>query len=216
MEALKDIIIPPVCPVCSKPCTEPLCTDCRQKIEVIGRDICPRCGKQLGGPVCTYCRQNTLYYYQARSFAYYSKAIKTLLFRYKEQKIYSLAGLLSRFLEACFNSHYHMQHIDCMDGMPDGHIQRLCAHLESRLKIPYANNFKKIGPAGKQKFLGAQERRYNPIGAYKVADCLGFAGKNLLLVDDVFTTGSSLNHMAKLAKDAGADRIYLLTIARGA
>ncbi len=216
LEALKDVIIPPSCPVCSSACTLPLCEDCWQSIEVVPKGICSRCGKEGlgGGQGCPYCRQDDLYYCQARSFAYYSKAVKTLLFKYKEQKIYSLAGLMAHFLEICFNSHYSLQPIDYIDGLPARHISYICQQLESRIKIPYANNFTKIGPVSKQKFLGARDRRHNMAGAYKVAHRLRFEGKNLLLVDDVFTTGSTLNHMAKLAKAAGAGRVYLITIAR--
>jgi len=182
----------------------------------MGKNICLRCGRGLEDEVCTYCQNSSLYYFRARSFAYYSKTIKTLIYRYKEQKVYSLAGLLARFLEACFNSHYGTQPIDYIDGVPGEHITGLCVQLESKLQIPYANNFIRIKAVSKQKFLGADDRRYNVMGAYKVADCLKFEGKNLLLVDDVFTTGSTLNHMAKLAKAAGAGKIYLLTVARGA
>ncbi len=216
LEAIKDIIIPPVCTVCSKPCTKPLCGSCRDEIEVLGEGICKGCGKKLEGPLCDFCRYEALPYYKARSFACYSKTLKTILFQYKEEKMYALAGLLGDFLAQSFKLHYRYENIDFVDGLPCRHISTLCGQLESKLKIPYSNNFKKIGPVIKQKSLGAQDRRYNLIGAYKVADSLKFEGKDLLLVDDVFTTGSTLGHIAGLAKAAGAGKVYLLTVARGA
>ncbi len=215
LEALKDVLIPPACPVCRKPSSAPVCTQCMQAIEVVGGKLCPRCGTSGQGETCTNCRSSELYYYQARHFAYYAKTIKVLVLRYKKQGMHTLAGLLARFLEICYNSHYSAAPIHYLDGLPSEPMARICRCLESNLKIPYANNFKKIGPAAKQKFLSAQDRRLNPQGAYKVARSLKFAGKNLLLVDDIFTTGSTLNCLARLAKRAGADKVYLLTLARG-
>ncbi|MDD3776866.1 MAG: double zinc ribbon domain-containing protein [Actinomycetota bacterium] len=214
-EALKDLILPPACCVCGRVSTAPLCQDCGQKIEIIGEDICPRCGCPHTPEVCSFCSQQSLYYYRSRSFAYYGDTIRAVIFRYKQQGISLLSGLLASWLELSYNQHYRGEDIEIMDGVPGSHIQMICSHLESRLKIPYANNLLKIRKGQEQKQLDSSTRKFNPVGDYKVRDCLKYYGRNLLLIDDVFTTGSTLNHVCWLAKKAGAAKIYLLTVARG-
>ncbi len=68
----------------------------------------------------------------------------------------------------------------------------------------------------KQKGLSRKERHANVRGAFAVDEkqAAGLIGKNILLVDDVFTSGATLNGCARILKKAGAAQVYVLTIAR--
>ncbi|MHB1348041.1 MAG: ComF family protein, partial [Candidatus Humimicrobiaceae bacterium] len=75
-------------------------------------------------------------------------------------------------------------------------------------------NILKIKKTSKQQNLGEYERKVNLEGVFKAADMLRVYKKNILLVDDVWTTGNTLNQITKALKNCGAQKIYLLTIAR--
>ena len=62
--------------------------------------------------------------------------------------------------------------------------------------------------------LGFRERKENVTGAFTVQDNVDIKGKNIILVDDVYTTGSTVNECAKVLKKNGAGKVYVVTIAR--
>jgi ComF family protein len=65
-----------------------------------------------------------------------------------------------------------------------------------------------------QTDLSGRARRNNLKNAFQVADKAEVAGRNILLVDDVFTTGSTVNECARVLKAAGCKRVEILTICR--
>ncbi len=62
--------------------------------------------------------------------------------------------------------------------------------------------------------LDGKERKENVIGAFSVEDRTAIEGKEIILVDDVYTSGSTINECAKVLKKNGADKVYVVTIAR--
>ena len=62
--------------------------------------------------------------------------------------------------------------------------------------------------------LGFRERKENVEGAFTIQNKEAIKGRNIILVDDVFTTGSTVNECAKVLKKNGADKVYVVTIAR--
>jgi ComF family protein len=62
--------------------------------------------------------------------------------------------------------------------------------------------------------LTRHQRRENLRGAFAVTDPTSFVGKNILLVDDVFTTGTTVSECAKVLRRAGASTIWVVTVAR--
>ena len=64
-----------------------------------------------------------------------------------------------------------------------------------------------------QKKLGYRDRFLNIINRYKAKNGNIMKGKGVLIVDDIFTTGATINECARILLSAGADRVYSLTIA---
>ena len=62
--------------------------------------------------------------------------------------------------------------------------------------------------------LGGMDRRENVAGAFSIEDSSLIEGKEIILVDDVYTSGSTVNECAKVMKKNGADKVYVVTIAR--
>jgi len=216
----RDIIIPPICAVCGKLNPELLCRQCRSEIEEIGEKICKYCGRPLSGADngssrCNYCRDGDFGFYRHRSFAVYKGEIRKIIRKYKYNRICALKEVMAAFLKQTYIRNYMLEKIDYMDTVPGEHMEDLCGSLSKLIGIPFAGNILKIRKILKQQGLNSVQRRGNIKGAFKVKNCLQAKGKNLMLVDDVWTTGSTLNEIAGVLKSAGAEKIYLLTLARG-
>ena len=83
------------------------------------------------------------------------------------------------------------------------------------LGIPLCENAAvKIKKNRPQHTLSAKQRAANVRGAYKVIKADEIKGKNILLIDDVFTTGSTANEMSRMLKKAGAKYILVATVAK--
>jgi len=180
--------------------------------------------------ICNLCKIEEYHFYAARSFSLYKDTIAELISLFKYRKYYYLKEILAGFLKQAYQAYYKNEKIDFLDTVPDynmtdkstddyhesNHMQVLAQSFAQKINIQFADNILKIKKTQRQQLLGRNQRITNIEGAFKVRDCLKVAGKNILLVDDVFTTGSTLNGISVTLKNAGAKRIYLLTLARGA
>ena len=220
IDIFKDIVIPPICTVCGKISSELLCSQCASEIEEIKSKICKYCGRPLPAADpdnnrCSYCRDKNFSFYRHRSFAVYKGKIKKIIGKYKYSRIYALKEIIAAFLEKTYIRNYKSEKIDYIDTVPGWHTESLCRVLSKSIKIPFAGNMMTVREILKQQGLDSIQRKSNIKEAFKVKDCLLTRRKNLMLVDDVWTTGSTLNEIAGILKRAGADSIYLLTFARG-
>lgn len=223
-DIFKDIIIPPICSVCGKIDPELLCRHCLSEIEEVGNKICKYCGRPLFlndssisgcSNGCDYCRDKDFSFYRHRSFALYKGKIKKIIAKYKYRRIYALKKIIAAFLVKTYTKNYKSENIDYIDTVPGEHMESLCRRLSELIKIPFAGNILAVRETFKQQGLDSIQRKSNIREAFKVKNCLVTWRKNLMLVDDVWTTGSTLNEIAGVLKKAGAAKIYLLTFARG-
>ncbi len=220
IDIFKDIIAPPVCAVCGKIGPELICRKCISKIEEIGDKICKYCGRPLSGispddKGCSFCRNEDFNFYRHRSFTIYKGEIKRIIRKYKYNRIYNLKEIIAVFLKQTYIRNYENEKIDYIQTVPSEHMELLCRSLSKLIEIPFADNILRVKKVIRQQGLDLMQRKTNIKEAFKVKNCLLYSGKNLLLVDDVWTTGSTLCEIASVFKRAGADRIYLLTLARG-
>jgi competence protein ComFC len=179
---------------------------------------------------CAACRECGYSFYMLRSFGIYSGVLKKLIIKFKYNKIYTLAPVLNSFLKKSYIENFINEKIDYMDtvpdynnfkdglsypaGQPDNHMQVLAKMFSGETGIPYGSNIIKLKKTLKQQNLGMYERKVNLEGVFKAVDMLKVFNKNILIIDDVWTTGNTLNEISKALKKCGAQKIYLLTIAR--
>ena len=189
--------------------------------------------KTASGRICSLCKNENFYFYKSRSFAFYEGTAAELIKKYKYRKYYFLKDILAGFLKTAYKNYYSEEKIDFIETVPDfirqrefnnfgemqeqglNHMQIIAARLSVLLNTPYSGNIKKIKKTSRQQLLDRSDRQLNPAGAFKVINRMKSQGKNFLVIDDVWTTGSTLNEVSIALKNAGADRVYLLTIARG-
>jgi len=186
--------------------------------------------KTNNGWGCSICRNSEFSFYRLRSFGIYSKVLKKLIIKFKYNKIYLLAPVLCSFLKEAYLAYYREEKIDFIETVPDftsgktvsgnslynteNHMQLLARLFSKEVKLPYTDNIIKIRKTLRQQNLGMYERKVNLEGAFKAGTLFNVLHKNILLLDDVWTTGNTLNEISKTLKRCGADKIYLLTIAR--
>ena len=96
------------------------------------------------------------------------------------------------------------------------HAEELARQLSQALSLPLISNaLLKTKHTAPQANLGKEKRLLNVQGVFQVKDTHAVAGKNILLVDDVYTTGATMEECAFVLKKAGAARVFGVTVARG-
>lgn len=232
MEALINILYPKRCFICD--CilpykeSETLCNICREKTKWIFGDICSICGKPLEEhrlEFCYDCSKRKPNYKQGRGMYVYKDQIIHSIHRYKygNRKGYgkAYAKELTRFYLEKIN-----WEIDLITSVPL-HPKRLrerafnqsaliSSILGRNLNIE-VNNFILIRTKNTkpQKDLIDSERILNVRDAFSINKKYTFLHKNILIIDDIYTTGSTINNCAKTLKENGAKNVYFLTVAIG-
>ena len=86
--------------------------------------------------------------------------------------------------------------------------------LSGKMKVPEMSRLLiRVRNTESQSLLSQKGRSENMKGAFRVSNPFKIRGKNILLVDDVVTTGNTLNECTKMLKDAGAGKIYAAVVA---
>jgi competence protein ComFC len=217
-----DWLYPPTCGGCEQ-LGERWCQSCQQSVERMLGFICPICGQnQVDGKVCLRCLSTPPHYLALRSWAAFRGKIRNALHRLKYHRDVSLGEALSRPL---FD--YLQQlgwSIDLIVPVPLG-VQRLTergynqAELLSRpLALASGVRFRtnalwRSRETRSQVGLSANLRRENVAQAFR-AETKYVAGQNVLIVDDVTTSGATLDSCATALLDVGAQAVYGLTMAR--
>ena len=212
------------------------CDSCLRGIPALSGALCRRCGAQFPSPrdpghLCSHCMDRALYFRRARACATYfateEKAgpLEKVLHRYKYGRDLSLAIVLGKVLaDRCpFPADgYDLivpvpLHLERLRWRGFNQAQLLAAELARRCRLrlnPFA--LERVRPTVPQVGLDAAARRRNVVGAFRVGDRTGIARRRVLLVDDVYTSGSTTNECSRALRRAGAEVVDVLVLARAA
>ena len=232
---LLNLVFPPVCPICQtllngKGTDLLVCPTCRTAIKPIQPPYCPRCGlpEPFGdgaGYLCGQCLQEKRYFEVHRSSGLYEGALKEAIHTFKYKGVFPLVRLFGDLLQPTLQTLSREYSFDVMIPVPL-HFRRLrergfnqalllVKELSKRIVIPYEGRvLKKIKDTPVQISLKKRERRKNLIGVFQVKDSKAIIGKSVVLVDDVYTTGTTVNECSRALLKAGAERVAVLTVAR--
>lgn len=225
-ERIKTFLFPRVlCLSCDEPRQidpgKPLCDSCLTELEALRLTyhICPHCLSPIRhGDPCRYCADGGMRHISAAyaPFSYHGVSQK-LISRLKFQSIARAAQPLADAMLDCLAG----ASFDLMVPVPlhPGDLRRrgfnqselICSLMEKSGAPPYENALIKIKKTKKQSSLSHQERENNVMDAYLCV--LPLWGKNVLLVDDVRTTGHTARACALELLRGGASRVSLLTAA---
>lgn len=213
-----DFIFPPHCLYCGR-LGRFICDDCRGKIIRIKRQSCPFCHKESeAGSSCPTChRSHRLYGVRALGF-FHDPILKQIIHQFKYEGISAAGGELAEMLAPLVGA------VDILTFAPvtrqrynqRGYNQAeiLAIGLGSLLEKPVYRGLKKIRQTKRQVGLKRRERLANLEGAFVTADPEMIVGKEVLVIDDVLTTGATLEECAKVLRKVGAKRVRGLVLAR--
>ncbi len=171
--------------------------------------------------ICTVCREGLANFDAAYSFGSYDGPLQQLIHLFKYAKVETLAQPLSHFLLQALPLEANF---DLIVAMPMHWRKRwergfnqaelLAAPVARRYGLPLATNLRRTRYTKSQAGLTESARRDNLRGSFCVHRPDQLAGKRILLVDDVFTTGATLRAAAGVLKSAGTAHVSALTLAR--
>ncbi len=229
------IIFPTSCASCHTPLRDDpipfICRTCWKTLLPISGPCCPHCGGPFASPValqhsptheCGACRTKPPAFTQTWSIFSYQSPLKEAitLFKYRGKR-----SLSTHLIQAMVPALPILPVIDVLMAVPL-HPQRLrereynqsllLAHrLKQHLKIPLlVSCLTRIRPTVPQTSLSRKERLTNLRRAFKVDNPSLITGQRILLIDDVYTTGTTLHECAKTLRKAGSGPVYGLTLAR--
>ena len=219
---LLDWVLPPTCPGCGLE-GEIICDDCQSKIiRVVGR-VCKFCGQPVkGSDICGPCRNDDHAYEAYRAYGYYTGVLREAVLRLKYQNDIGISRVLAKFLEDVVRS--TSWEYDIIIPIPlsakklaERHYNqasRLAKPLAALLEKPFRPHaLRRIREVGSQVGLDMRARLENVTNAFR-AEPKEVKGKNILLVDDVFTTGATMESAASELKIAGAKQVFALTLGK--
>ena len=224
-----DLLFPQFCLGCQKE-GDYLCQDCQATLEISQYRYC-LCKKPIRlpeGGKCRFCQSkklNGLYF----ALSYQNNLVQKLIRKFKyEIFLKELAKPLTSLIITYFQ---------LLDNKPDfsnfilipvplekkklkkrgfNQAEEIAKEISIFLKIPLVNNILiKIRETLPQVELSDKEREENILGAFSCQNKNEIKGKKILLVDDVYTTGSTLEECARVLKEAGAKEVWGLVVARG-
>jgi ComF family protein len=231
--ALLDIVFPRACAACGGPVGAEslhLCRDCLLAIEIIQSPYCARCGDPVSGRieheyVCSACRATPPAFDLARSAARFQGGLREALHTFKYGNGVHLRSDLGMLLRACVETHYAVSDFDALTYVPLYHAKErertynqshvLAAELARALGKLVFRHVARVRATPSQTTLTTRERALNVKNAFQVLERRWLEGRSVLLIDDVMTTGATVNEVARVLKEAGAPRVLVATVARG-
>lgn len=215
---LLTVLLPQRCAVCRLPGIA-LCPTCRSALVRIVPPTCERCGAPGPWPVrrCPECARRRLGFARARSAIVYDDRARALVGAWKERGRRDLA-LIAAELVAESIVRPDVDAVCFVPGDPDrtlrrGHVTacRLARELAERWHLPCEELLRRPEPGQRQRALPRAERRSNVTSAFVATRP---APRRVCLVDDVYTTGSTVAACARRLRAAGAAHVEVVCLAR--
>lgn len=230
--AVLDLFYPPHCAVCERPFLEDerafICGECEGQIERIDQRHLCRCGIPLPDVVglCPACGSNQPVLEQIRSFGWYEEradpthVLSALIKIFKYSGERALAPLLASYLDQAGQTVRPLiEQITFVPMHPKAERQRgfnqaelVARELGKLWAIPVVSTLEKTKDTKPQASLLKAARQENIRGAFRLAKFI--LCDSILIVDDVCTTGATLNECGRMLKESGVARVYGLTVAR--
>ena len=227
------LLFPGECEICGIELTEvsriPVCSACLNKpYSKPAEFACSTCGTPFlnDWPLrpdgrCALCRTGAAGFEGAYSFGPYDEPLSQLIHLFKYRRVRTLARPLGELLHRALPQNGQF---DAIVPVPlhwrkqwkRGFNQSLflAQELRRHTGLPVIQGLRRQRFTAAQAGLTNSQRRHNVASAFAIRNAQQVAGKKILLIDDVMTTGSTLAAAANVLRRAGAARVTVLTLAR--
>lgn len=242
-ESLFTTFFPADCRICNNPLSSisrlPVCTKCLGTIHPITGTLCSVCGERIltpylagqdAGPQCGVCRQAGPKYERAVAFGSYEGALRELIHLLKYDGVRPAAAILGQklapiiaslepgFSDACVlvipvplhvskRKQREFNQAELIARAALKHLANMRFELRTEILGRRRETLSQIG-------LSSHQRRENLRGAFTVTRPDTVKGREILLVDDVLTTGTTASECARVLRRAGASKVWVGTVAR--
>lgn len=232
LAAFLDLLLPPFCLSCDTPLGPSpeflFCPSCLARLRFITSPLCPCCGRVYlsasgGDHHCGTCLSTPFHFSKARALFLYQDPLKEVIHRFKYQGKTTCLASFAKFARKLPHT-AEMEGADFIVPVPlhpsrlreRGFNQALLLARaffpkDKRISADLLIRFRSTEP---QTNFNGNARRSNLKNAFRVVKPHRVAGKKILLLDDVFTTGTTVNECARVLKKAGAEEVMVLTLAR--
>jgi ComF family protein len=225
IDAILNLLFPLSCVVCQAPVLErrwgAACPHCWTQLEPLQLPFCPRCGMPAAAieGLCGACRRGDHAFDFCRSALIFDDTLREMIHHLKYQDRVSLASPLGDLMKDCVNR----------EGFTGEVIVPVPLHrsrerergfnqaelLAERLGRPVAARLlRRKKNTASQTGLTRPQRAANLAGAFEVRRLSRSLPASVIVVDDVYTTGATLNEIAKTLKRGGVGRVEVVTAAR--
>lgn len=230
--AIGALLYPPVCIFCGTEPTLPdsdICETCANNIIPVENPVCHYCGFPIPAlnssheNLCGRCLRNRPAFDKARFSVFYTRVMRRGILEFKFHNSLFLGEALSKFLTITFYEHFAGEDLDAIIPIPvhDKRLIRrgynqaavLARKLGKNVGLPVlSTTLVKTVNTIPQTQLKRKQRIENVKGSFAVNNPLKIRDKKLLLLDDVFTTGSTISEASLTLKRHGANLVDALVL----
>jgi len=199
------------------------CEECANKLPFIIGPICNHCGRKtaLSEEYCSTCKLSPTNVDKGRSVFNYLEPISNLIAKLKYADGRYVVDIFAPHLaNLYFKNLFDADYITFVPMHKKARRKRgynqselLAKSLSKRVNVPIYEGITKVKETNRQATLNRKERMENLTGAFRLKDKKKILDKKVLIVDDVTTTGSTIEVLAKAIKSAGAKAVYFITVA---
>lgn len=216
------------CNICGRTGEGVVCGRCMASLDYLQGITCLHCGKPLNEQytesACPDCRKGVFYYERAYSCFAYSGMGKELIYKLKYEGKVRLAGVIAGLMQDRLRTEglkadavvpvpMHKKKLEAR-GFNQAHL--IALELGERMNKPVIDCLERIRETKEQYNLDKTRRYLNIVDAFSVKLMYNIDKyKSILLVDDIYTTGSTVNECSKVLKHSGAGTVYVITAATG-
>lgn len=215
------VLFPNRCALCGQviPADAPFCAACSETAPYMLPPVCPLCGRSEA--LCR-CRGSARQFERCVMPFRYVGSVRRAIARFKREGCGTMADAFADEMAEVLRREYGALPFAAVTAVPlhrralrrreFNPAELLARRIAKKLALPYVPLLTKLYETPPQKALSAVNRQGNLLGVFDVSAPEAVAGKTVLLVDDVITTGATLNECAKMLKLYGAEAVYAVTI----
>ncbi len=231
---LINFIYPLRCLVCGKDLhpydSNYICDEHRRQIRIIDKPFCEKCGKKMYGRTveeltCDECKTTKRNFDRAFSATENNEVMRQLIHQYKYNRKEYLKNSFSQMMFSFINKYVDISQIDFIIPVPlhwrrykwrgFNQAAELSKIISKKYKISIIKrNLRRKRFTTPQVFVPREERKKNIKDAFEVMVKKEIKGKNILLVDDFFTTGATADECARALKKAGAVQVQVFALSQ--
>ncbi len=201
-----------------------LCSECEQSLDFL-TGICEICGAPKENDSCEICESNEFFFDKACSIFHYNNIIQSLIHNLKYNEMRKISEYLGKYTKEYLSKFQPFSEINIITPIPLHRVKKrsrgfnqsefLTKVISEQMNWTHIPNLilrKKFTET--QTKLSRTKRQENVSNAFRLNPKFNIENKDILIVDDVFTTGATINSASNLLRNNGVNKIYVLTIAR--